>query len=305
MATDRYIRFDWAAKKILRDKANFDILEGLCTVLLRESVHIIELLESEGNQEAYDDKFNRVDIKAKNSKGEIIIVEIQLTREIYYLERVLYGVAKTITEHINLGDRYDQVKKVYSISIIYFDLGKGEDYVYHGQTTFKGLTKNDTLQITAKEAGVVCMKAPKDIFPEYFLVRVKAFDKIAENHLEEWIKYLKDGEINDDTTAPGLKEAKKKLEYLSMSKSEKQAYFEHLNAQMIQNDVIDNARAEGLAEGRAEGLSQGRAEGLSLGRAEGENLARLEFAKRLKQDGMPVEMILKYTGLAENDIRDL
>lgn len=67
--TDRYIRFDWAIKRLLRQKANFGVLEGLLTVLLNEKVEIIELLESESNQQTIDDKFNRVDIKAKNSKG--------------------------------------------------------------------------------------------------------------------------------------------------------------------------------------------------------------------------------------------
>ena len=148
MAKDKYVRFDWAAKRMLRNKANFGVLEGLITVLLNEQVHIDEILESEGNQDTFDDKFNRVDVKAKNSKGEIILVEIQLTRELYYLERILYGVAKSITEHIQLGDKYDKVKKVYSISILYFDLGKGADYLYHGQTTFTGVHTGDTLQIT-------------------------------------------------------------------------------------------------------------------------------------------------------------
>ena len=125
--TDRYIRFDWAIKRLLRQKANFGVLEGLLTVLLNEKVEIIELLESESNQQTIDDKFNRVDIKAKNSKGEIIIVEIQNTRELYYLERILYGVAKAITEHISLGERYYEVKKIYSVSILYFDIGIGDD----------------------------------------------------------------------------------------------------------------------------------------------------------------------------------
>ena len=116
---------------MLRDKANFGVLEGLITVLLNEPVHIIELLESEGNQNSFDDKFNRVDIKAKNDKEEIFLVEVQLTRELYYLERILYGTAKTITEHINLGKTYDSIKKVYSINIIYFDLGKGSGPMAH------------------------------------------------------------------------------------------------------------------------------------------------------------------------------
>ena len=100
---DKYIRFDWAIKRLLRNKANFGVLEGLLTVLLNEPIHIVEILESEGNQQRENEKFNRVDIKAKNSQDEIIIVEVQNTREIYYLERILFGVAKAITEHIELG----------------------------------------------------------------------------------------------------------------------------------------------------------------------------------------------------------
>ena len=297
MATDKYIRFDWAAKKILRDKSNFCILEGLITVLLGESVHIIELLESESNQFYTDDKYNRVDIKAKNSKDEIIIVEIQLRRELYYLERILYGVAKAITEHIQLGDKYDQVKKVYSISILYFDLGKGEDFVYHGQTVFRGLTKNDTLQITTKERGVIDMNKPESVFPEYYLIRVNAFDKIAETHLEEWIKYLKDGVINEDTTAPGLQEAKRKLEYMAMSKSEKLAYDEHINAVMIQNDMFSTARMEGLEEGRIEGRIEGRAEGASE--------ERIKNAVALKKQGVPSTVIATALGMTSEEVEAL
>ena len=136
---NKYIRFDWAVKRMLRDKANFAVLEGLITVLLNEKITISEILESEGNQENAQDKFNRVDIMAKNSKGEIIIVEVQLTRQLYYLQRMLYGVSKAITEHIQIGQKYDKVKKVYSINILYFDLGKGSDYLYHGKTSFVGI----------------------------------------------------------------------------------------------------------------------------------------------------------------------
>ena len=96
---DKYIRFDWAIKRLLRNKANFGVLEGFLTVLLGEKIQIMEILESEGNQQREDDKFNRVDIRARNSKDEIILVEVQNTRELYYLERILYGVAKAITEH--------------------------------------------------------------------------------------------------------------------------------------------------------------------------------------------------------------
>ena len=278
---NKYIRFDWAVKRMLRDKANFAVLEGLITVLTGEVVKIEELLESEGNQESANDKFNRVDIKAKNVKGEIIIVEVQLTRQLYFLQRMLYGVSKAITEHIDIGQKYDEVKKVYSINILYFDLGKGSDYLYHGKTVFTGVHTNDLLEVNIKEAEELRMRVPQDIFPEYYIIRVNEFNSVATTPIEEWLDYLKNNRIKDDTSTPGLKEARKKLLYMTMSDKERRAYDAHMDDIMVQNDVLDTAKMEG------------RAEGIML------------TAKNLKAMGLSVADIIKATGLSEDDIMKL
>ena len=287
--TDRYIRFDWAIKCLLRQKANFGVLEGFLTVFLDEPITIVELLESEGNQLSCEDKFNRVDIKARNSKGEIIIIEVQNTRELYYLERILYGVAKAITEHIHLGDSYNEVKKVYSISILYFDLGVGNDYLYHGQNQFVGVHTGDRLQIRTKEQNVIVSRFPSEIFPEYILIRVNEFDKVAVTPLDEWMRYLKDGIIASDTTAPGLEEAREKLKYYSMTDQERHAYDEHLNAVMIQNDVLNTAKMEGRMEGRLEGRME----------------ERLANARNFKKMGVSPDIIAQATGLSLEEINGL
>ena len=287
---DKYIRFDWAIKRLLRQKANFGVLEGFLTVFLGEKINIVEILESESNQQTASDKFNRVDIKALNSKGEIVIIEIQNTRELYYLERVLYGVAKAITEHISLGEKYHQVKKVYSISILYFDIGKGSDYLYHGQNIFTGVHTGDQLQVNVKEEGAIKTRMPSEIFPEYILIRVNEFDQVAVTPMEEWMAYLKDGKINPNTTAPGLNEAREKLKYYSMTPQERYAYDEHLSAVMIQNDVLDTAKLEGRIEGRAEG------------RAEGELAERQKNARNLKELGVDASIIAQATGLTIDEI---
>ena len=306
---DKYIRFDWAIKRLLRQKANFGVLEGFLTVFLGEKINIIEILESESNQQSATDKFNRVDIKARNSKDEIVIIEIQNTRELYYLERILYGVAKAITEHISLGDKYYQVKKIYSISVLYFDIGKGSDYLYHGQNTFIGVHTGDQLQVNVKERGAIMQRMPSEIFPEYILIRVNEFDKVAVTPLEEWMDYLKTGKIRPDTTAPGLNEAREKLKYYSMTPKERKAYDEHLNAVMIQNDVLDTAKLEGRIEGRAEGIAEGRAEGraegIAEGRAEGRAEEKQENARKMKAMGLTNEMIHQITGLSVEEIEKL
>ena len=283
---NKYIRFDWAVKRMLRDKANFAVLEGLITVLTGEVVKIEELLESEGNQESASDKFNRVDIKAKNVKGEIIIVEVQLTRQLYFLQRMLYGVSKAITEHIDIGQKYDEVKKVYSINILYFDLGKGSDYLYHGKTVFTGVHTNDLLEVNTKEAKELRMRVPQDIFPEYYIIRVNEFNSVATTPIEEWLDYLKNNRIKDDTSTPGLKEARQKLLYMTMSDKERRAYDKHMDDIMVQNDVLDTAKMEGRAEGRAEG----------------EQSKAIDIAKNLKSMGLSIADIIKATGLSEDDI---
>ncbi|RGN11653.1 Rpn family recombination-promoting nuclease/putative transposase, partial [Bacteroides fragilis] len=281
------------------------VLEGFLTVLLGEPIRIVEILESEGNQLNETDKFNRVDIKARNSKDEIIIVEVQNTREIYYLERILFGVAKAITEHIELGQLYSEVKKVYSISILYFDIGRGTDYLYHGQNSFVGVHTGDLLEVSTKEKNAIVRKLPAEIFPEYFLIRVNEFNKVAVTPLEEWIEYLKTGVIHPDTKAPGLEEARRKLVYYNMNKAEQLAYDEHINAIMIQNDVLSTAamegRQEGLAEGRQEGLAEGRQEGLAEGRME----EKQANARRMKALNLPVETICQVTGLSAGEIENL
>ena len=302
---DRYIRFDWAIKRLLRQKANFDVLDGCLTVMLNEEIKIVEILESEGNQERADDKFNRVDIKALNSKGEIIIVEIQNTREINYLERILYGVAKAITEHISLGEDYDKIKKVYSISVLYFDIGIGTDYIYHGQNHFVGVHTGDQLRVNERERNVLVSRLPAEIFPEYILIRVNEFDKVALTPLDEWMEYLKDGTIRPDTTVPGLKEAREKLKFYSMSPAERLVYIRHLEDINIQNNAIYTSKLEGIAEGKAEGLAEGKAEGLEEGKAEGFAEGMRQVASKMKETGVDMATIARCTGLSEETIRSL
>lgn len=284
-AYERYIRFDWAAKRILRDKANFSVLEGLITVLLNQDVKIQEILESESNQEQADSKFNRVDIMAKNDKGELIIIEIQLSRQVHYLERILFGVGKALSDHIAKGESYRNVKKVYSISILYFDLGEGDDYVYHGQTVFKGVHTGDTFKLSERDRNMLRMRTPEEVFPEYYLIRVNEFDKVASTPLEEWIDYLKNGHVRPGTSTPGLREANDKLNFMKMNPDERRAYEHYLDNLRIEQDCLETAKLEGREEGKTE--------------------AMVEMAKNLKSLNIPLDIIIKTTGLSSDEIDSL
>ncbi|WP_177428514.1 PD-(D/E)XK nuclease family transposase, partial [Candidatus Venteria ishoeyi] len=143
----KLISFDWAIKKVLRSKANFGILEGFLSELLFTDITILEVLESEANKETSEEKYNRVDIKVRDAKGKILIIEVQYSREMDYFQRILYGACKVITEHLPEGAAYADVTKIISVNILYHELGTGDDYIYHGTTHFIGLHKHTELAL--------------------------------------------------------------------------------------------------------------------------------------------------------------
>jgi hypothetical protein len=192
---NQIIRFDWAMKRLLRNKANFSVLEGLLTTLLGEKIIIRRLLESESNQEDEYDKYNRVDMLAENSKGELVLIEVQNNNEYAYFQRMLFGTSKLVTEYINRGESYDKVRKVYSVNIVYFSLGHGTDFVYHGKTEFRGIHTNDLLELTPFQKQTFKVDAVSQLYPEYYILKVNDFNQVARSPLEEWIYYLNTGEI--------------------------------------------------------------------------------------------------------------
>lgn len=224
----KLIRFDWAMKKMLRHKANFDILEGFLSELLGEEVKIRKVLDSESNKETEDDKFNRVDVLVELADEELVIVEVQNSKEYDYFHRMLYGTSKVITEHIKEGQPYAEVKKVISITIAYFDLGQGKDYVYHGTTVFKGIHKHDILTLADKQMELYKKNSIHEIYPEYWVIKVEKFDDRVKDKLDEWIYFFKNAEIKNDFSAKGLKAAVEKLDEMKLDETEAQAYKRYL-----------------------------------------------------------------------------
>ncbi len=224
----KLVRFDWAMKKMLRNKANFGILEGFLSELLGEEIKIKQILDSESNKESEDDKFNRVDVLVENAKGELVIIEVQNSKEYDYFHRMLYGTSKAITEHIKEGQPYADVKKVISITIAYFDLGQGKDYVYHGKTTFKGIHKNDILTLADKQMELYRKSHIHEIFPEYYVIKVGKFSNRVNDKLDEWIYFFKNAEIKTDFSAKGLKEASERLDEMKLNEKDAKEYKKYL-----------------------------------------------------------------------------
>ena len=308
-----FISFDWALKHLLREKANHDVLEGFVSVILGKTIKIHRLLESESNKEDADSKSNRVDLLAEDEKGDLLLIEVQGEPEQAYFQRMLFGASKLVTEYIESGKNYEHVKRVYSINIVYFDLGQGEDCVYVGKTEFRGLKKGDVLQLSPFQQQKFQADEVSDLYPRYVILKVNDFNRWSRVPLDQWLYFLANTDIPEDADAPGLREAREKLDLMNMSRDERIIYDRYLMDRAILRNTVDGARDEGKYEGFKEGMEKGIEKGMEKGmekgraegRAEGELTKAIGTARSMKADGMPAELIAKYTGLDIETVNSL
>ena len=305
----RLIRFDWAIKHILRDKANFDVLEGFLSALLNDDdIRILNILESEGNQAETDNKFNRVDLMIEDCDHRKIIVEIQNSKESDYLERLLYGASKVIVEQQKLGEDYKNISKVISISVLYFNLGMGDDYLYYGTTDFTGMNTGNPLVVRNRiEFLDEDLKrrfkfVEKHIFPEYYLIQVERYHDEVKKAIDEWIYMFKNSEIKEGSKSRNIDKAKEKLSELNMLPQERARYERYLINTAIERDVVNTAKEEG----EQLGLKRGREEGEQLGLEKGREEGRVETVKNLlKLNVLSIEQISQAAGLTVEEVKNL
>ncbi len=292
MLTERsLISFDWALKRLLRNKANFGILEGFLSVLLGRDVKVRQILEGEGNQDDDGLKINRVDILVEETTGQLVIVELQYSKELDYFSRMLFAASKAITNYMDAGAAYHSVKKVYSVNLLYFDLGQGEDYVYHGATQFKGIHRGDTLQLSQAQRQAFGLNGVHQIYPEYFVIKINNFDDVARDSLDEWIYYFKHSEVKQEFTAKGLDQVREHMKVAQLTQEERRAYERHLEHLASERSVLETARQEGLQEGIQQGIQQG------------ERQKALDTAVKLKAKNLPDETIAEVTGLSPEEVK--
>jgi predicted transposase/invertase (TIGR01784 family) len=307
------ISFDWAMKRLLRNKANFEVLEGFLSELLRRKIVIRNILESESNPTHQTDKTNIVDVLVEADNRELVIIELQYDTQDDYFQRMLYGVSKSISEHIDKGNPYSSVRKVYSVNIVYFDLGKGGDYIYHGTTAFKGLHTADELYLTSKQQALYGVRYLSELHPEYYIIKVRNFDDVAKDTIDEWIFYLKNNQIRDDFKAQGIAKARELLDYDNLSDEEKTDYQRDIKIKRIRDSEVVSAYGDGEIKGRAEGEAIGLEKGEAIGLEKGEAIGRAAERTVLQEnivissykEGVQKKIISTITGLSQEQITEI
>ncbi len=291
-----HIRFDWAIKKLLLNEANYIILEGFLSELLNQKLTIKTLLKSKNNQQEQEEKVNQINILAETEKEELIFIEVQNNSQLDYFHRMLYGASKLAVQYLDKGQKYGEIKKIYSVNIVYFNLGIGKDYIYRRRGDFVGVNIGDKLQPLKTQEVTFKIKTVADIFPEYYLLKANNFNDVIQNSLDEWIYFLKNNHIKEEFSAKGMIQAKETLRVSNLSEEERAAYSLYRKNKSYEATMLNTQEFETQWQ-----LEQAEIRGMQQGKHE----EKMFIARSCKQQGLNIETIIKITQLSREEIESL
>ena len=298
------ISFDYAIKNILRDKANFDILSGFLTEILRKPVEVLEIIDSVDDPDVDELQISRLELKASIDNGEIAIFEIQYIDQIDYLRKAIFKACKAMMDKVSKGVYYG-IKKICSINIAYFNMFdeyKRKDYIFKANlTNFVGVYFEESLSFSSN----LNPPAPVSDDLEYFIIIPTQFDEKIRGRFDEWVYTLKNSRVRIDFTAAGIQAASDKLDLLKMTDEERAIYKSFTKADLSWKSQLYTAELKGKERALKKGKDKELTEGVKEAFAKGQKEKAYEIVTEMILDGVSVEKITKYTGLTFTEIMSL
>jgi predicted transposase/invertase (TIGR01784 family) len=292
MQDDELVSFDYAIKYLLKDKADYDIVEGFISAIISSSgyppVKIKALLESESNKEERELKRSIADVVVADENGSMYIVEIDRSYTDLFLHKACFNTSRLIVDSLSSGNDYSRIKKVIHINMLYFSSHNMKSPMHHGRTIFHEIDREHPQDIHLESLGAKAFDA-HNIFPEYFVISVPLFNDVIKNELDEWLYTMKHSTIREDFKSPYIKKLYQRLRVLTMPPAERAVYLEYRNKTLKERDYIVSAEAKGIEIGKVEGRAEGKA----------------ELIQMMLSRGHSADTVAEITGLPLKEIKQL
>ena len=288
--TGRYVNpyTDFGFKLLFGTPVNKDLLIGFLNALFRGEQEITDVtyLNAEQLGRAEWDRKAVFDVYCENVKGERFIVEMQKARQKYFKDRSVFYSTFPIREQAKVGDWDYELKSVYTVGVLnfVFDEDKDDEEYYHHEVKLMDVGRKEVFY---EKLTFIYLEMPK----------FRKREEELETLFDKWMFVLKNLATLLERPAALQERVFKRLfetaEIARFSESEMRDYEESLKNLRDLGNVLNTAKEEGRKEGRKEGIE------------EGEKRKSMEMALRMREDGMPLEVIAKYTGLSVEEIQNL
>ncbi|MEN9670574.1 MAG: hypothetical protein RL018_851 [Pseudomonadota bacterium] len=306
-------KVDLAFKRVFGQ--HIDVLKSFLNALLPlpadAPIESLEYLSPEqAPQIPYFEKFSIVDVKCKDAKGRIFIVEMQMIYTAHFGKRILFGGSQAYVRQLQHGQSYELLQPVYALALLNSVFEPDTPDYYHHYKIIKVGDAEKTLE------GL-----------EFVFIELPKFkpETLTEKRMASlWLRFLNEtgngsNIFSQQTPAPQLQnepdiaKALELMEVAAFSDADIAAYDKSLDAWRTHSTIVFDLTAkgkaiglaegraegktEGLAIGKAEGLAAGKAEGLAEGKAQGAEEKAQAIAKQLLATGMSAADVAKVTGV--------
>ena len=280
--TGRYVNpyTDFGFKLLFGTPVNKDLLIGFLNALFRGEQEITDVtyLNAEQLGRAEWDRKAVFDVYCENVKGERFIVEMQKAKQKYFKDRSVFYSTFPIREQAKVGDWDYELKSVYTVGILnfVFDEDKDDEEYYHHEVKLMDVGRKEVFY---EKLTFIYLEMPK----------FRKREEELETLFDKWMFVLKNLATLLERPAALQERVFKRLfetaEIARFSESEMRDYEESLKNLRDLGNVLNTAKEEGRKEGRKEGIET--------------------MALRMRDDGMSLEVIAKYTGLSIEEVRNL
>ena len=279
----KLVSFDFAIKFLLKDKGNYSIIEGFISALLKEQgykpVKIIALLDTESNREEYSSKKSLADLVVEDEEHHKYIIEIERQEAKNFVHKACFNTSRLIVDQISAGIDYTEIKKVFHISLLYFNIGDGP--IYHGKTIVREVETKEKLSIHIEDKNKKVVDAT-EIFPEYIFISIPQFDDKVKREIDEWLYVMKYEEVKEEFKSPYMREVASRLDILKMTTDARNEYYKYMKDVTTYKDTLKTAEEKGIEKGIKKGIEK--------------------VAKNLLDQGLDIEIIAKSTRLTIEDL---
>lgn len=296
-----------------------DLVKSLLNALLPfktpdEYIVDIEYLPSEMVPDTPFKKNSIVDVRCRDQRGRLFIVEMQMLWSSAFMQRVLFNASKAYVRQLGGAEKYELLQPVYSLNLV-DDVFMPDVEKYYHDYRIVHMEHSDKV---IEGLRFIFVELPKFTPHTYTEKKMQAL----------WLRFLTeiDGRTREIPQElldnPEIKKAVDQIEQSAFNDAQLLGYDEFWDAVRVEKTLVSDALKEGMEKGLAEGMEKGMAEGMekgmekgmaegraeglvegqAKGRAEGERNKQIEIARKMKQAGMDAETIARLTGLATDDI---
>lgn len=298
---ERYINLttDFGFKRIFGSELNKDLLIGFLNALFAGE-KVVEDVQYKNNENfGYNRDARKAifDVYCQAADGSRFIVEMQNVYQQFYKDRSVYYSTFPIIEQAQKGDWNYELEPVYTVGILNFAFPEDSDS--EAVCREIKLTDIDTSKVFYDKLTFVYVE----------LAKFHKTESQLETLLDKWLFVLKNMQRLMERPAALQERVFRRLfqaaEIATYSADDRKEYEQSRRAYQDIKIAIDTAKNDGRAEGHAEGLAEGLVKGRAEGLEEGKKANAVQNAASMKRDGMPTNLIAKYTGLTESEIERL